>query len=135
MRRVYMDANATTPVLPEVLEAMRPYFLEEFGNASSIHHHGQHARAAVEQARESVAALLGCRAAEVVFTAGGTEGDNLAIFGMVRPGDHVITSVIEHHAVLHSCRELEKRGCEITYVPVDSRCLVDPDDVRSTIRP
>src|SRR2546423_8466272 len=102
MRRVYLDSNATTPVLPEVLEAIRPYFLEEFGNASSIHHHGQHARGAVERARESVAALLGCRAAEIVFTSGGTEADNLAIFGVVKAGDHVITSTIEHHAALNS---------------------------------
>src|SRR5262249_26587548 len=125
----------TTPVLPEVLEAMRPYFLEEFGNASSIHHHGQHARAAVESARESVAALLGCRAAEVVFTSGGTEADNLALFGVLKPGDHVITSTIEHHAVLHSCEVLEKRGCEVTRVPVDTIGKVDPEDVRRAIRP
>ncbi|HEV2022028.1 MAG TPA: aminotransferase class V-fold PLP-dependent enzyme, partial [Terriglobales bacterium] len=89
MRRVYLDNNATTPVLPEVLEAMRPYFAEQFGNASSIHHHGQQTRAAVERARESVAELLGCRAAEVVFTSGGTEADNLALFGLVEKGDHV----------------------------------------------
>ena len=92
MRRVYLDANATTPLLPEVLEAMRPYWLERFGNASSIHLEGQHARAAVEHARESVATLLGSRPAEIVFTSGGTEGDNLALFGMVKPGDHLITS-------------------------------------------
>src|ERR1700690_893366 len=102
MRRVYLDNNATTPVLPEVMEAMRPYFGERFGNASSIHHHGQETRAAVERARESVAALLGCRAAEIVFTSGGTEADNLAILGLM--GDwsqakgHVITSTVEHHA-------------------------------------
>ena len=89
MRRVYLDNNATTPVRLEVLEAMRPYFGEHFGNASSIHHHGQETRAAVERARESVANLLGCRPAEVVFTSGGTEADNLAIFGLVQPGDHV----------------------------------------------
>ena len=101
MHRVYLDNNATTPVLPEVFEAMRPYFSEQFGNASSIHHHGQETRAAVEDARESVAALLGCRASEIVFTSGGTEADNLAIAGLVGAGDHVITSSIEHHAVLH----------------------------------
>src|SRR5437868_11106049 len=112
MRRVYLDSNATTPLLPEVLEAMRPYFLEEFGNASSIHHYGQHARAAIERARESVAELLGCRAAEIVFTSGGTESDNLALFGMLNAGDHVITSNIEHHAVLNSIAALEKRGVE-----------------------
>src|SRR6266568_3873136 len=113
MRRVYMDNNATSPLLPEVLEAMRPYFIEQFGNASSIHHHGQQTRAAVERARESVASLLGCRASEVVFTSGGTEADNLAIFGITRPGDHVITSSIEHHAVLNACKRLEAVGCEV----------------------
>src|ERR1700751_114756 len=100
MRRIYFDNSATTPVLPEVLEAMEPYFGERFGNASAIHHHGQETRAAVERARESVAALIGCRPAEVVFTSGGTEADNLAIFGLVERSDHVITSTIEHHAVL-----------------------------------
>jgi cysteine desulfurase len=139
LRRVYLDNNATTPVLPEVLEAMRPYFGEHFGNASSIHHHGQETRAAVERARESVAALLGCRASEVVFTSGGTEGDNLAIFGLAREGDHVITSTIEHHAVLNACKHLAKyretTGCEVTYIPVDGRGLVDPADVKRAIRP
>lgn len=134
MRRVYLDNNATTPVLPEVLEAMRPYYGEHFGNASSIHHHGQETRAAVERARESVAKLLGCRPAEVVFTSGGTEADNLAIFGLVRPGDHVITSTVEHHAVLNSCKHLQERGVEVTWVPVDSRGVVNPDDVRHAIR-
>src|SRR5271156_5116453 len=100
MRRVYLDNNATTPVLPEVFEAMRPYFAERFGNASSIHHHGQETRAAVERSRDTVAELLGCRPSEIVFTSGGTEGDNLAIFGLVGDGDHVISSTIEHHAVL-----------------------------------
>ena len=135
MRRIYLDNNATTPVLPEVLEAMRPYFGEHFGNASSIHHHGQETRAAVDRARDSVASLLGCRAAEVVFTSGGTEGDNLAIAGMTEAGDHVITSSIEHHAVLHACKHLEETGCDVTYVPVDGRGLVDPDDVRRALRP
>ena len=134
MRRVYLDNNATTPVLPEVFEAMRPYFAEQFGNASSIHHHGQETRAAVERAQESVAALLGCRASEIVFTSGGTEGDNFAISGLARAGDHIISSTIEHHAVLNSCKHLEAMGCELTYVPVDSRGLVDPDDVRRALR-
>src|SRR5579864_7192765 len=134
MRRVYLDNNATTPVLHEVLEAMRPYFGEHFGNASSIHHHGQETRSAVERARESVSRLLGCRPAEVVFTSGGTEADNLAIFGLVRLGDHVIASTIEHHAVLNSCKHLQERGIEVTYVPVDGRCLVNPDDVRRALR-
>ncbi len=135
MRRVYLDNNATTPVLPEVFEAMQAYFGEHFGNASSIHHHGQETRAAVERARESVAALLGCRASEIVFTSGGTEGDNLAIFGLTQPGQHVISSTIEHHAVLNSCRHLEASGCEVTYVPVNGQGQVDPDDVRRALRP
>jgi cysteine desulfurase len=135
MRRVYLDNNATTPVLPEVMEAMRPYFDEHFGNASSIHHHGQETRAAVERARESVAALLACRASEVVFTSGGTEADNLAVFGLARSGDHVITSTVEHHAVLNVCKRLEAQRCEVTYIPVDGCGLVDPADVKRAIRP
>ena len=135
MHRVYLDNNATTPVLPEVFEAMRPFFGERFGNASSIHHHGQETRAAVEDARESVAELLGCTAPEIVFTSGGTECDNLAIAGWVAAGDHVITSSIEHHAVLHACKHLEKLGCEVTILPVDGRGLIDPEDVRRALRP
>ncbi len=135
MQRVYLDNNATTPVLPEVLEAMQPYFLGNFGNASSIHQQGQQARAAVEHARESVADLIGAREAEIVFTSGGTEGDNLALFGLAKPGDHLITSTIEHHAVLNSCQHLEKNGCEVTYVAVDGQGVVDPDAVRSALRP
>ena len=134
-RRVYLDNNATTPVLPEVFEALRPYFAEHFGNASSIHSHGQETRAAVESARESVAALLGCRASEIIFTSGGTESDNLAIAGLTKPGDHVITSSIEHHAVLHACKHLESAGREVTIVPVDGRGLVDPADVQRALRP
>jgi cysteine desulfurase len=134
MRRVYLDNNATTPVLPEILEAMQPYFGEHFGNASSIHHHGQETRAAIERSRELVAALLGCRASEIVFTGGGTEADNLAVFGLAKPGDHIITSTIEHHAVLNTCKHLESEGYEVTYVPVDGRCQVDPDDVRRALR-
>src|SRR5271165_4104008 len=135
MHRIYLDNNATTPVLPEVLEAMRPYFDEHFGNASSIHHHGQETRAAVERARDSVASLLGCRSTEIIFTSGGTEGDNLAIAGLTSAGDHIITSSIEHHAVLHACKHQEEMGCEVTYVPVDGRGSVDPDDVRRALRP
>src|SRR5579864_1238753 len=135
MRRIYLDNNATTPVLPEVFEAMHPYFTERFGNASSIHHHGQETRAAVENARESVAELLGCSASEIVFTSGGTEGDNLAISGLVAAGDHVITSSIEHHAALHACKHLEEAGCEVTVLPVDGRSLVDPADVKRALRP
>ena len=135
MQRIYLDNNATTPVLPEVFEAMRPYFGEHFGNASSIHHHGQETRAAVERARESVAGLLGCRASDIVFTSGGTESDNLAMFGVAQAGDHIITSTIEHHAVLNGAKHLEEKGCEVTYVPVDRRGLVDPDDVKRALRP
>jgi cysteine desulfurase len=135
MRRVYLDNNATTPVLPEVLDDMRPFYLEEFGNASSIHHYGQHARAAVEKARASVAALVNARPAEIVFLSGGTEADNLAIFGLVRGGDHVVTSSIEHHAVLNSCKRLQQMGCEVTYVPVNGRGEIAPDDVRKALRP
>src|SRR5277367_2151027 len=135
MRRVYLDNNATTPVQPEVFEAMRPYFSEHFGNASSIHHHGQETRGAVERAREAVAELIGCRSSEIVFTSGGTEADNLAIFGLARPGDHVISSTIEHHAVLNSCKRLQAMGCEVTFVRVDGRGLIDPEDVRRSLRP
>jgi len=134
MRRVYFDNNASTPVLSEVFDAMRPYFGEHFGNASSIHHHGQDTRAAVERARESLATLVGCRPSEIVFTSGGTEGDNLAIFGLARSGDHVISSTIEHHAVLNACKHLEEMGCEVTYIPVDGSGQVDPDDVRRALR-
>src|SRR5215475_13141780 len=134
MQRVYLDNNATTPVLPEVFEAMRPFYLEQFGNASSIHHYGQHARGAVEKARASVAALLNSRPAEIVFTSGGTEADNLGIFGLVQRGDHVITSTIEHSAVMNSCKHLEQTGCEATFVPVNSRSEIDPADVRAALR-
>jgi len=139
MRRVYFDNNASTPVLPEVLQAMQPYFSERFGNASSIHHRGQETRAAVERARESVAALLGCRPSEIVFTSGGTEADNLAVFGLTgalpHADGHVITSTIEHHAVMNACKLLESAGCAVTWVPVDGRGQVDPDDVRRALRP
>jgi cysteine desulfurase len=134
MRRAYLDNNATTPLLPEVLEAMQPYFLEQFGNASSIHHHGQQTRAAVEKARESVADLIGARSSEIVFTSGGTEADNLAVFGLAKTGDHIITSTIEHHAVLNACKHLESMGCEVTYLRVNGEGLIDPDDLRRAIR-
>ncbi len=135
MRRAYLDNNATTPLLPPVLEAMQPFFTEQFGNASSIHHYGQQTRAAIEAARESVAALLGCRAAEVVFTSGGTEADNLAIFGVARPGDHILTSAIEHDAVLNACKRMEQMGCEVTVLPVDGQARVDPADLKRALRP
>jgi len=130
-----MDSNATTPLLPEVFASMSPFYLGDFGNASSIHHHGQQARAAVERARESVAKLLNCRAAEIVFTSGGTESDNLALFGLLNHGDHAITSTIEHHAVLNAFKALEDRGVEVTYVDVDKSGAVHPDSIRAVLRP
>ena len=146
--RIYLDHNATTPVAPEVLDAMLPYFSTEFGNAASIHTPGQRARAAVETAREQIAALLGARPQEIVFTSGGTESDNHAIFGIVRnaPGatKHIITTQIEHEAVLNACQALEKEGgtaagnrqaIEVTYLPVDKNGLVAPEAVRDAIRP
>jgi cysteine desulfurase len=135
MRRIYLDNNATTPLLPEVFEAMRPYLLESFGNASSIHQRGQQARAAVEHAREQIAELLHARNSEIVFTSGGTEGDNLALFGLVEPGDHVISSAIEHHAVLNGCKRLEESGVGVTYVPCGPDGVVDPEAVRKALRP
>jgi cysteine desulfurase len=135
VRRIYLDANATTPLLPEVLEAMRPFFLEQFGNASSIHREGQHARWAVEQARASVARFLGCRPAEIVFTSGGTESDNLAVFGSVKAGDHVITSAVEHHAVLHAVEKLRDRSVEVDFLRVNGQGAVAPEDVRKALRP
>lgn len=135
MRRVYLDNNATTPLLPEVFEAMRPFYLEQFGNASSIHHYGQHARAAVEKARAAVAVLLNSRPAEIVFTSGGTEADNLGIFGLAQRGDHVITSTIEHSAVMNSCKRLEQMGCEVTFVPVNARGEIEAELVRNALRP
>jgi cysteine desulfurase len=134
MRRIYFDNNATTPLLPKVFEAMQPYMLGSFGNASSIHQQGQQARAAVEQARERVAGMLGARPSEIVFTSGGTEGDNLALFGLVEAGDHVITSTIEHHAVLNSCKRLEELGVAVSYVPCDGDGVVPPGAVRAALR-
>ncbi|HVB32964.1 MAG TPA: cysteine desulfurase NifS [Patescibacteria group bacterium] len=139
MQRSYFDHNATTPVDPEVLGAMVPWFSEKFGNASSIHSFGQQARAAVEQAREQVARLLGARPAEIVFTSGGTESDNLAILGLVRASraerKHIITTAIEHSAVLNPCQALERSGVEVTYLPVGPEGVVDPGDVRRSLRP
>jgi cysteine desulfurase len=141
--RAYLDYNATTPVDPAVLEAMLPFLADNFGNASSIHSPGQRARAAVDRARDSVAALLGAKPSEIVFTSGGTESDNLAILGLVSDvapksaagRKHIITTAIEHHAILHSCQALEKQGIEVTYVPVRSNGVVDPDEIRRALRP
>lgn len=149
MNRVYLDYNATTPVEPEVLDAMLPYFSGEFGNAASIHTPGQKARAAVETAREQVAALIGARAQEIVFTSGGTESDNHAIFGIlaapvaqpilaVRSHEvsrHIITSAIEHEAVLSACQALEKEGIAVTYLPVGRNGLIDIESLRAAIQP
>jgi cysteine desulfurase len=139
MNRIYLDHNATTPVDPAVVEAMLPYFSGDFGNASSIHTFGQRARAAVETAREQVAALLNAHPQEIVFTSGGTESDNHAIFGVAAassdPAKHVITTAIEHEAVLNSCQELEKQGVAVTYLPVSHDGLVDLNDLRTAIRP
>jgi cysteine desulfurase len=133
--RIYLDANATTPLLPEVFDAMRPFLLELFGNASSIHQQGQHARAAVDQARESVARLLRCRASEIVFTSGGTEADNLALFGVLKAGDHLVTTQTEHHAVLHAAEALEQRGVEVTYLPCTASGLIEPATLEQALRP
>jgi cysteine desulfurase len=130
-----MDANATTPVLPEVVEAMRPFWTEAFGNASSIHQQGQQARAAVERARESVAGLIGCRAAEVVFTSGGTESDNLALFGTLAPGDHLIASSMEHSAVMQAAEALAGCGVEVSFLPATGQGLVEPSALEAALRP
>jgi len=158
MNRVYLDFNATTPVEPEVLDAMLPYFSAEFANAASIHSPGQKARAAVESAREQVAALIGARPQEIVFTSGGTESDNHAIFGIINPlvsgpfpsldkddespprrhvlsqHKHIITTAIEHEAVLNTCQALEKDGVAVTYLAVDRDGRVDPEAVRLAIQ-
>jgi cysteine desulfurase len=140
MNRVYLDHNATTGVAPEVLEAMLPYLSAEYGNAASIHTFGQKACAAVETAREQVAALIGARAQEIVFTSGGTEADNHAIFGVVAPAapspskTHVITSSIEHEAVLNTCQALEKQNVDVTYLEVNREGLVPPDELKRALR-
>ena len=129
-----MDANATTPLLPEVVEAMRPYWMEHFGNASSIHMHGQAAHRAVDHARETLARLFNCRESEVVFNSGGTEGDNTAIFGLLRPGDHLITTSIEHSAVLQAANRVAERGIEVTFIGPQPSGLIDPEDIRRAIK-
>src|SRR3970282_949508 len=131
---IYMDHHATTPVAPEVFEAMRPYFTERFGNAASRNHSfGWAAESAVEAARAQIAGLIGCKPVEFVFTSGATESHTLAIKGVAKAyrekGTHIITSQIEHHAVLDSCKRLEKEGFQVTYLPVSRDGLVDPADV------
>jgi cysteine desulfurase len=147
MHRVYLDHNATTPVEPAVLQAMLPYLSGEFGNAASIHTFGQRARGAVETAREQVAALIGARPQEIVFTSGGTEADNHAIFGVTQAPagaagsaastavhKHIITSALEHEAVLNTCQALEKQGISVTYLPVDREGLISLVALRKAIR-
>ncbi len=140
-RRIYLDANATTPVLPEVLAAMQPFWMERFGNPSSAHAGGQTTRAAVEHARASVASLLGCSAREVVFTSGGTEGDNAALIGVLQPyldrrePAHLITTAIEHHAVLYAAEAFERRGGQVTYLQPNGDGVVSPNDLERSIKP
>src|SRR5262249_31468413 len=136
-RRVYLDHNASTPVHPEVVQAMLPYFEELYGNPSSVHSFGREARDAVETARAQITQFLRVGKDEVVFTSGGTESDNFAVKGvaMTRREGHIITSQIEHHAVLRACQYLETLGFTVSYVPVDGHGLVDPDEVRRQIRP
>src|ERR1700739_868143 len=133
--RVYMDANATTPLLPEVVDAMRPYWIEQFGNASSIHLDGQQARTGLDRARETLAEFFNCHDAEVVFNSGGTEGDNTALFGLLHPGDHLITTSIEHSAILQAADRLAHKGVETTYVAPQPSGLIDPTDILRAIRP
>jgi len=137
VKLIYFDHAATTPTRPEVLEAMLPYYLEKWGNPSSLHSSGREAAEGVARAREQVAALLGALPEEIIFCGGGTEADNQALVGISvaheKKGNHIITSAIEHHAVLHTAQFLEKRGLQVTYLPVDFTGLVDPDDMRKAI--
>ncbi len=137
MRRIYLDYAATTPMHPEVLKAMQPYFSDAFGNPSSVYSYGQEAKAAMDAARANVAGFIGARNEEIVFTGGGTEADNFAIKGVAyannSKGNHIITSTIEHHAVLETCRFLEKDGYQVTYLTVDDFGMVNPEDVRKAI--
>ena len=133
-----MDANATTPLLPEVFDAMRPFWMEHYGNASSIHQQGQHARGAVEQARTQVARFLHCLNSEIVFTSGGTESDNLALFGVLSnqaAPAHLITTTIEHHAVLHAAESLAKNKVEVTFLPCTAQGLIEPAALKAAVRP
>ncbi len=138
MKRIYMDHSATTPVHPAVLEAMLPYFTKNFGNASSVHSFGRDAKNAIESAREKIADFIGAQPNEIIFTSGGTESDNFAIEGVAfensKKGNHIITSVIEHHAVLNTCKHLESHGFQVSYVSVDEHGIVDLDHLKSLIR-
>jgi len=139
MKSIYMDHSATTPVDPEVFNAMIPYYTDIFGNSSSVHSQGQKAHRALEESREKVAALLGAKPTEIIFTSGGTEADNQAIITYMTnnptKGNHIITSAVEHHAVLHTCEFLAKQGFELTVLPVNSYGEVEPDTLRQAIRP
>ncbi len=136
--RIYVDNAATTKVAPEVLEAMLPYFTQDYGNPSSIYAEGRKAKSAIEHAREQVAAAIGADPKEIYFTGSGSEADNWAIRSTARAlkskGNHIITSAVEHHAVLHTCKDLESQGYEVTYLPVDKYGMVSPDDVKSAIK-
>jgi len=137
MKRIYLDYAATTPCDPEVLKAMEPYFFEKFGNASSIHAEGQEAKVALEDAREKLAAFLGAKPEEIIFTSGGTESDNSAVQGVAyalsNKGNHIITTAIEHHAITEPCKFLEKRGFKVTFVGVDKYGLVSAQDIKKAI--
>jgi cysteine desulfurase len=139
MRKVYMDHSATTSIREEVMDAMQPYFTGLFGNASSVHSLGQRARKDLEEARSHIASILGAHPKEVIFTSGGTESDNLSIKGVAHArresGKHIVTSSIEHSAVLNCCRHLERQGFEVTYLPVDRHGIVHPDSVREALKP
>ncbi len=139
MKRIYLDYAATTPMHPEVLEEMQPYLTEAFGNPSSIYSYGHEAKVGIDKARKAVARLLGAREEEIVFTGGGTEADNFAIKGVAfanrSKGNHIITSSIEHHAVLETCHFMETQGFTVNYLPVDKYGMINPDDVKNAITP
>lgn len=144
MKKIYMDYAATSPIKPEVLAAMKPYFSQKFGNSSSIHSFGREARAAIDKARTQVAKFLNCLPEEIIFTSGGTESDNLAIRGIIKTlkhsniktKPHIITSAFEHHAILHTCQDLEKQGlAEVTYVRPDREGIISVEDVKKAIKP
>lgn len=135
MQRIYLDANATTPVLPDVLRAMEPHWNARFGNASAVHAFGRDARDAVDAARDQVAALIGGKPSEVTFTSGGTESDNLALFGVLNAGDHLVVSAIEHDAVLHAADAIEKQGVAVTRVLPDSEGVIQPEAIAAAMQP
>jgi len=138
MNRIYLDNAATTPLKPEVLDSMMPFFDNRFGNPSALYSYGQEAKKAIEEARDKVAVAIGASADEIFFTSGGTESDNWALIGaayaLKNKGNHIVTTSIEHHAVLHTCQYLKKQGFEITYLPVDEYGLVDPNDLKEAIK-